>query len=95
MRLKNLSVSASTVGCVPAGGGATFTSRYCNGKLNALTASTQNAPICGRLILIYSGTLEYLIAEQDGIREQDGTLSKKVKRAGWNKRAGWKFVAKS
>ena len=29
-------------------------------------------------------TLEYLIAEQDGLREQDGILSIKVKRAGWN-----------
>ena len=40
-------------------------------------------------------TLEYLIAEQDGIREQDGILSQIVKPAGWNKRAGWNFVAKS
>ena len=39
--------------------------------------------------------LEYLFAEQDGIREQDGILSQKVKQAGWNKRAGWNFVAKS
>ena len=40
-------------------------------------------------------TLEYLFAEQDGIREQDGILSQKVKQVGWNKRAGWNFVAKS
>ena len=43
---------------------------------------------------VYS-TLEYLIAEQDGIREQDGILSQKVKGAGWNKRAGWNFVTRS
>ena len=40
-------------------------------------------------------TLEYLIAEQDGIREQDGTFSLKVKQAGWNKRAGWIFLTKT
>ena len=40
-------------------------------------------------------TLEYLIAEQDGIREQGGILSQKVKQAGWNKRAGWNFVTRS
>ena len=33
-------------------------------------------------ITCYRSTLEYLIAEQDGIREQDGPLSLKVKRAG-------------
>ena len=40
-------------------------------------------------------TLEYLIAEQDGIREQDGTLSLKVKQAGWNKQAGGIFFTKT
>ena len=40
-------------------------------------------------------TLVYLIAEQDGIREQDGILSQIVKRAGWNKRAGGDYATKS
>merc|ERR1712050_19921 len=44
--LDYITIETSTVGCVPAGGGATFTSRYCNGKLNASKESTQNAPIC-------------------------------------------------
>ena len=35
-------------------------------------------------VLCNPNTLEYLIAEQDGIREQDGILSQEVKEAGWN-----------
>ena len=40
-------------------------------------------------------TLEYLFAEHDGIREQDGILSQKVKWAGWNKRPGWNFTTEN
>ena len=46
------------------------------------------------LVELRLNTLEYLIAEQDGIREQGGILSQKVKQAGWNKRAGWNFVTR-
>jgi len=42
----------------------------------------------------YNYTLVYLIAEQNGIREQDGILSQIIKRAGWNKKAGWKYATK-
>ena len=37
-------------------------------------------------------TLVYLIAEQDILREQDGNLLEKVKRAGPNKGAGWNIL---
>ena len=36
-----------------------------------------------------SCTLVYLIAEQDILREQDGIMLEKVKRAGPDKGAGW------
>ena len=32
------------------------------------------------------------LSEQDGIREQGGIFSEKVKQAGWIKRAGWHFT---
>ena len=40
----------------------------------------------------YLLTLVYLIAEQDILREQDGNLLEKVKRAGPNKGAGWNIL---
>ena len=39
-----------------------------------------------------AATLVYLIAEQDILREQDGNLLEKVKRAGPNKGAGWNIL---
>lgn len=38
--------------------------------------------------------MEYLIAEQDVLREQDGILPWKDKWAEWIKRAGWTFAIK-
>ena len=39
-------------------------------------------------------TLVYLIAEQDILREQDGIILEKIKRAGPNKGAGWNILQK-
>ena len=39
-------------------------------------------------------TLKYLIAEQDGLREQAGIFPKKVKQAGYVKRAEWNYFRK-
>jgi len=44
--LDYITIETSTSGCVPGGGGATFTSRYCGRKLNPLTAGDANVPIC-------------------------------------------------
>ena len=46
------------------------------------------------LISIILSTLVYLIAKQDILREQDGNLQEKVKRAGPNKGAEWNILKK-